>query len=111
MTGKIIRCILFALALGAGPAAAQEGNVAEGLEFARKVCRLCHVIGPENRYGGIGSTPSFYIFAEKWELYEERLATFYVRNPHPSQLKQPATEDHENLMAYIKQLKRPAKAE
>jgi len=115
MTGKTVQCILFALAIcqfpAATPAAAGEDQITKGLEFARENCRFCHVIGPENPYGGIGSTPSFYIFAENWERYEERLATFYVRNPHPSRLKQPALADHENLMTYIKQLKRPAKTE
>lgn len=114
MTGKAGLCILFGLFIAFGletTAWAQESSAANGQRFARKECRLCHVIGPENKYGGVGLTPSFYIFAENWERYEERLSSYYVRNPHPAYLKKPSPQDHDNLMAYVKQLKRPKKTD
>lgn len=114
MALKTIQCMILGMISLIGSAhitTAEEGDVIKGLEFARKECRFCHVIGPENPYGGIGSTPSFYIFAENWDRYEERLASYYVRNPHPARLKKPLPYDHDNLMAYVKQLKRPKKSD
>jgi mono/diheme cytochrome c family protein len=46
-------------------------------------CGRCHVISERNKYGGIGSTPSFGALRtlEDWEL---RFAAFWTLNPHPA---------------------------
>ena len=79
-------CLLLlplALAAFAGPAsAAAEGDPVRGKELAIKHCAKCHVIGDHNPYGGINSTPSFFIFARKPEVYDERVMTFDQRRPH-----------------------------
>ena len=71
------------LALALPAAAAQAaGDAAAGREIAIEHCARCHVIGDYNPYGGINSTPSFWIFARKPEVYTERLRTFDQRRPH-----------------------------
>ena len=69
------------LPLAAGQAQA-EGDAATGRKVAIDNCARCHVIGDYNPYGGINSTPSFWIFARKPEVYTERLRTFDQRRPH-----------------------------
>ena len=84
-----------------------DGNKDEGLKFARENCKFCHVIGDGDRYSGISSTPSFYIFSEKWGRYEERLRSFHTRLPHPSRGFDPTGVQIDDLVAYVSQLKRP----
>lgn len=65
------------------PAAAlAEGDSEKGREVAEKHCARCHVIGSQNRMGGIGSTPSFPLL-RKMKDWRQRFATFYNRRPHP----------------------------
>lgn len=77
--------LTFSLLIVSGPAFA-DGNVAKGLEFAKKHCARCHVVD-NNKFGGIGSTPSFRLFAKMMRDNEQsvlvRFRTFYIRNPHP----------------------------
>ena len=40
-----------------------EGDVSEGRKISQQHCSRCHVIGDFNKYGGIGSTPSFQSLA------------------------------------------------
>lgn len=44
-------------------------------------CGRCHVIGPSNRLGGIGSTPKFSVM-RNWEDWEDRMRAFYALPPH-----------------------------
>ena len=60
-----------------------EGDLFKGRAIANKHCSRCHVIGDINKFGGIGSTPSFQLIAgmdDGWERFQ----TFYTRGPHPN---------------------------
>ena len=63
-----------------------DGNADRGLKFAEQHCSRCHVVGT-NKFGGIGSTPSFRLFAKMMQQNEQsvlvRFRTFYLRPPHP----------------------------
>lgn len=67
----------------AAPAALADGNVETGRQVAEQHCSRCHVIGDYNKYGGIGSTPSFQLLANAFPDYRARFETFFVRRPHP----------------------------
>lgn len=121
------RALLGALLMGAlAPASAArgEGNAEQGRQIAIKYCARCHVVGDYNRYGGIGSTPSFQWLANKRPDYLERLRTFYTRRPHPAYVRVPdvprwtdlpayaseftiTPEDIEDIIAFVQTLKRP----
>lgn len=60
-----------------------SADVARGARAALAHCGRCHVVGPENRMGGLDSTPSFAVLRTlgDWEL---RLRGFHLLNPHPS---------------------------
>jgi hypothetical protein len=82
---KIVAFTLFIGALvGCVQSASAGGDVERGRLVAQKHCSRCHVIGEFNKYGGIGSTPSFQMLVNYMDDYRERFETFYVRNPHPS---------------------------
>lgn len=69
-------------ALGSGgPAAATDWAPGEKITFIH--CGRCHVIGPRNRMGGIGSTPKFSVI-RNWPDWEEKMRGFYALNPHPA---------------------------
>ena len=100
----------FALALGvlalAGPARA-GGDPEAGEKLAMKLCLQCHVIGAQNPYGGVNNSPSFYIFAERPQVYMERLQSFYERRPHKGRNMDATVAEIDDLMAYVRTLKRP----
>ncbi|HUS95577.1 MAG TPA: hypothetical protein VMX97_02440 [Hyphomicrobiaceae bacterium] len=73
-------CGLLALA---GPVAA-DGDAVSGRKISEQHCSRCHVIGDYNKYGGIGSTPSFQGIVKYMPDYRERFATFFSRRPHPA---------------------------
>lgn len=56
---------------------------ARGEELALSHCGRCHVIGPKNRYGGIGSTPSFPAL-RAIPGGDDRFAAFWTFAPHPA---------------------------
>lgn len=58
-------------------------DVSAGIELSLVHCGRCHVIGPQNRMNGIGSTPSFGVLRNLPD-WQRRFETFYVLNPHPS---------------------------
>lgn len=60
-----------------------EGDVVLGEEIALRRCGRCHVISKKNRFGGIGSTPSFGAMKTLPE-WEARFQTFWTSNPHPA---------------------------
>lgn len=64
-------------------AALPEGDVDEGEKLAHFHCGRCHVISAENRFGGIGSTPSFPALRAIPD-WEEKFTSFWVENPHRS---------------------------
>lgn len=70
--------------VAAEPEAPQfTGDAVRGAGLSLTHCGRCHVIGPQNRTAGIGSTPSFAVLRTLPD-WGERFQTFYVRNPHPS---------------------------
>lgn len=60
-----------------------EGDTVLGEEIALRRCGRCHVISKKNRFGGIGSTPSFGAMKTLPE-WETRFQTFWTLNPHPA---------------------------
>ena len=82
-------------AAGAKPKKARArptGDLARGEKLSFLHCGRCHVIGPRNRMGGLGSTPSFALLKtlNDWEL---RFRGFYLLNPHPSFTQIPDTTE------------------
>ena len=74
--------ILVVLAgFGISPAAAQDFAPGEKLSLFH--CGRCHVINERNKYGGIGSTPSFGAL-RTLEDWENRFLAFYTLAPHPA---------------------------
>jgi hypothetical protein len=70
----------------AAPVARQidtDRDMTEGIGLSLVHCGRCHVIGPQNRHNGIGSTPSFSVL-RALPRWQERFETFYVLNPHPA---------------------------
>jgi hypothetical protein len=67
---------------GAAPAARAGGDIEVGRTVAEQHCSRCHVVGDYNKYGGIGSTPSFQLLANRFPDYKERFETFFARRPH-----------------------------
>jgi hypothetical protein len=74
--------LLVTLTAVAVPAAA-DGDVEAGRKVAEQHCARCHVVGGYNKYGGIGSTPSFQLLANSFPDYKDRFETFFARRPHP----------------------------
>ena len=104
----------------ASPAGA-SGDIGKGRTIAADHCMRCHVVGNLNKFGGIGSTPSFQLIAGMKDGME-RFQTFYARRPHPNFVRLPnlprfskappyaipftVTEASiENLIAFVKTLK------
>ncbi len=86
---------VYLAAAGAAPKKARPrigGDLARGEKLSFLHCGRCHVIGPRNRMGGLGSTPSFAVLKtlNDWEL---RFRGFYLLNPHPSFTQIPGATD------------------
>ena len=62
---------------------ARADEFAPGEKLTLSHCGRCHVVSERNRFGSIGSTPSFAALrnAEDWE---DRFRAFYALNPHPA---------------------------
>ncbi len=60
-----------------------DGEVNRGRDLSISHCARCHVIGDYNKFGGIGSTPSFQLIAGMSDGLE-RFETFFERRPHPA---------------------------
>ncbi len=60
-----------------------DGDAARGATLSLTHCGRCHVVGPENRMGGLGSTPSFAVLRALAD-WNDRFQQFYVLNPHPA---------------------------
>lgn len=77
------RTALIAILLYSLPAKS-EGRVDVGRKIAELHCARCHVIGDYNKFGGIGSTPSFQILVKRRPDYQRRFESFFERPPHPA---------------------------
>ncbi len=67
----------------AKPARVYGGDAARGARLARTSCGRCHVVSPQNRMRGIGSTPSFMVLRALPD-WDTRFRQFYARRPHGS---------------------------
>ncbi len=117
-----MRYLLFFLAFICTPLPARaDGDAAKGKALAEHHCARCHVVGDFNKFGGIGSTPSFQVIAGMSDG-AERFQTFYERRPHPAFVTVPdvpkwskappyadpftvSAESVDDLLAFIKTLK------
>lgn len=59
------------------------GLLKQGETLVRQHCTRCHVVGDMNKYGGIGSTPSFGAIKSLPD-WNDRFAAFWSLLPHPS---------------------------
>lgn len=73
--------LAFLTAIAAMPAGAEDYAPGEKLTLFN--CGRCHVINERNRYGGIGSTPSFAAL-RSLDDWEARFDAFFSLNPHPA---------------------------
>ncbi len=62
---------------------AVDGDTEKGAELSMTLCGRCHVIGPQNRMNGLGSTPSFAVLRAMPD-WSERFQSFFALNPHPA---------------------------
>lgn len=60
-----------------------EGDAALGQDLSLSLCGRCHVVGPQNRMNGLGSTPSFAVLRAMPD-WSERFQAFFALNPHPA---------------------------
>lgn len=58
-----------------------DGDADRGASLSLTLCGRCHVVGPQNRMNGLGSTPSFAVLRSMAD-WVDRFQDFYVRNPH-----------------------------
>ncbi|MBE1282529.1 MAG: hypothetical protein GJ676_04380 [Rhodobacteraceae bacterium] len=58
-----------------------EGDANAGATLSLTHCGRCHVIGPQNRMSGLGSTPSFQILRALPD-WSDRFQQFYALKPH-----------------------------
>ncbi|MDH3264782.1 MAG: hypothetical protein OEM24_12390, partial [Paracoccaceae bacterium] len=59
-----------------------EGDAEMGGELAHSHCGRCHVVSEKNRFGGIGSTPSFGAL-RAIPTWQDKFQNFWAENPHP----------------------------
>ena len=85
--------------MGAGPAEA-DGKTEAGHKISQEHCSRCHVIGSDNPYGGINSTPSFPLLAKR-DDYLERFQTFFERRPHPVFVRVPDVPKWSDVPSHI----------
>lgn len=80
--------LIAALVLTGTTAIAEESALAQrGRDLSRQHCARCHVISPDNRMGGIASTPSFMILIKALDDWHDRFQTFHARRPHPAHVR------------------------
>ena len=79
--------------------AVADGNIYQGRILAETHCARCHVIGDFNKFGGIGSTPSFRLL-RSLDDGMERFQTFYERRPHPVFVRVPDVPRWSKALAY-----------
>lgn len=65
------------------PLPAQADDYAPGEKLTLFHCGRCHVINERNKYGSIGSTPSFGAL-RTLDDWEQRIDAFYTLAPHPA---------------------------
>ncbi len=81
-----------------------DGDLEAGRKMSVKHCARCHVVGDFNPFGGIGSTPSFQLLANRND-WLERFQTFYERRPHPVFVRVPNVPRWTKLPSYAKEFR------
>ena len=76
-------------------------DVKNGQKLAETHCARCHVVGDFNKFGGIGSTPSFGLLMGMADGFE-RFRTFFERRPHPAFVSVPGVPRWTDLPPYAK---------
>ena len=86
-------------------ASAVAADLDQGQALARMHCTRCHVVGDMNKYGGIGSTPSFGAIKTMPD-WQERFDIFYILPPHPAVVRVEGISEKrpEHLPAFTKQI-------
>ena len=105
-TRAIFIALLFVVA---GRPAYGEGDVKKGEDLSVTHCARCHVIGDFNKFGGLGSTPSFPVIVGMDDGYE-RFETFFERRPHPVFVRVPDVKRWSSAPAYATEFTVTAKA-
>ena len=72
-----------ALGILLSPLHAAATDYAPGEKLTLFHCGRCHVINEKNKYGGIGSTPSFGAL-RTLDDWEDRMDAFFTLAPHPA---------------------------
>ena len=85
--------------------ASDAGLLEQGEKLVRQHCTRCHVVGQLNKYGGIGSTPSFGAIKSLPD-WEDRFDAFWSLLPHPSvvQVEGLSPERPKGVLATTKQI-------
>ena len=96
---------VFCLTGGSAVRAEQAGLLKQGEQLVHQHCTRCHVVGDLNKYGGIGSTPSFGAIKSLPD-WQDRFAAFWSLLPHPSvvQVEGISPERPKGLLATTKQI-------
>ena len=97
--------IIVSLSGGINVQASDRMLLEKGEVLVRQHCTRCHVVGDLNKYGGIGSTPSFGAIKSLPD-WQDRFAAFWSLLPHPSvvQVKGLSPERPKGLLATTKQI-------
>ena len=105
--GAFISPLIAMICLTGGSAvrAEQAGLLKQGEQLVRQHCTRCHVVGDLNKYGGIGSTPSFGAIKSLPD-WQDRFAAFWSLLPHPSvvQVEGISPERPKGVLATTKQI-------
>ncbi len=96
---------MICLTVGSAVRAEQAGLLKQGEQLVRQHCTRCHVVGDLNKYGGIGSTPSFGAIKSLPD-WQDRFAAFWSLLPHPSvvQVEGISPERPKGVLATTKQI-------
>ncbi len=91
--------------MAAGAAAAELGDAAEGLEYARQTCASCHAVGSAGGASPVREATPFVEIANASGINRRALIVFF-RTPHPTMPNLIVTgDDADDVIAYILSLK------
>ena len=104
-TTFIVLMIVVSLFSGMEAQASDRTLLEKGEVLVRQHCTRCHVVGDLNKYGGIGSTPSFGAIKSLPD-WQDRFAAFWSLLPHPSvvQVEGLSPKRPKGLLATTKQI-------
>ena len=99
----IFTMMIWSMMISATPSKAAD--LANGERLVREHCTRCHVVGDMNKYGGIGSTPSFGAI-KTMDDWKERFEIFFTLLPHPAVVKIEGVSEERpaHLLAFAKQI-------